>query len=41
MWAVNSVVPSFGHASETTSSLPGVSFFMTTLKWSKAFRPYE
>ena len=39
MWAVNSLVPSFGHASETTSIFPGVSFFITTLKWSNAFRP--
>jgi len=40
MWAVNSVVPSLGHASDTTWMLPD-SFFMAMLKWSNALRPYE
>ena len=38
MCAVNSVVPSLGHASETTSMLPE-SFFIAMLKWSNALRP--
>ena len=35
-----SVVPSFGHASETVSA-PGTIFFITMRKWSNALRPYE
>jgi hypothetical protein len=38
MWEVKSVVPSFGHPSETTSMLP-ISFFIAMFRWSKALRP--
>ena len=38
MWEVKSVVPSFGQPSDTAWAW-GMSFFMITLKWSKALRP--